>query len=1006
MTKFYLYVSRYLPVLLFLITTVAWSQSTVTGKVTAADDGSGLPGVNIIEKGTSNGTVTDANGNFSINVPENAVLVFSFVGYTSQEVAVSGKTSLNVALASDVTALSEVVVIGYGQVEKKDATGALVSLKSEDFNAGVISSPEQLMQGRAAGVQVTSASGEPGAGVNIRIRGTSSVRSGNNPLFVVDGVPLSGDDVSAGTSNGSLGNTPPRNPLNFLNPNDIASIDVLKDASATAIYGSRGANGVIIITTKSGKAGKGSLDYSYNLGVSNITRKYDLLNRDEYLAAYESFNGAAAAAQLDRGSSTDWQDEILRTAITHNHNLSFGGNDKSGDYRFSFGYQDQEGIVKNSGMERYSIRFNGNKKFLDDRLKIGSQLSVGSTHDDNVPITNNVGFEGDLFGAALKANPTAPVYYDTTDNNGNVYNVLYQPANTEPNPVAYLKLTKSYTNTIRALGNFSAELKIIEGLTFKTVLGFDRSFSSKKSAFSKNLNANNGFYGVGRLYLNDIEVDNRLWENYFTYDKNIGGNTKLNALLGYSFQSFSSARKDFEFINFREADPDIMINNFASVDLSNSKAVAGRNSSNITDELQSFFGRINFAFNDRYIVTATLRADGSTKFGPGHKYGYFPSGAFKWRMADESFIPDLFSDLNLRVGYGVTGNQEIPHNLYQERQRYNDWSFNTGGTLEGGGLASVAFQNPDLKWESTSQINVGIDYGFMDNRVRGSIDYYYKNTSDLLIQIVSAQPAVQPFVWTNLDANVINKGIELSLEGDAVVKDDFRWTIMGNVAYNNNKVTNFGGLLNTGEINGQGLSLAFAQRIANNQPLYAYFLRKFIGYDENGISMYQDGDYQQFLGKSPLPKYNAGLTNNFRYKAWDLSIFLSGQFGQYIYNNTANAYFTAGSLANGRNVIKEVVGNGESNLNAPDVSTRFLENGSFIRLQSATLSYTVNTANTFISSLRFSLVGQNLFLITDYSGQDPEVNVNKAMNNVPSLGIDYAAYPRARTIMLGVNVSF
>ncbi|HEY9008428.1 SusC/RagA family TonB-linked outer membrane protein [Ohtaekwangia sp.] len=997
MTKFYLYASRYLTVLLFLITTLAWSQSTVTGKVTAADDGSGLPGVNIIEKGTSNGTVTDANGNFTITVPGNAVLVFSFVGYQSQEIAVDNRTTINVPLSSDVTALSEVVVIGYGQIDKKDATGALVSLKPGDFNGGVIASPEQLIQGRAAGVQITSASGEPGAGINMRIRGTSSVRSGNNPLFVVDGVPLSGDDVSPGASNGALGDSPPKNPLNFINPNDIASIDILKDASATAIYGSRGANGVVIITTKSGKSGAGNIEYSYNLGFGHITKKLDLLNRDEFISAYTQFNGATAAAALDKGASTDWQNQVLRTAVTNNHNLSFGGADATGSFRISLGYQNQEGIIKNSGMKRYTALLKGTKKFLNDRLTLSTQVTVADVHDDNVPITNNSGFEGDLFGSALKSNPTAPVY--------NPDGTPYQPSNVEPNPVAYLKLSRSFTNTLRSLGNVSAELKIIEGLTFKTVFGFDRSFSSRKTAFSRDLRANNGIFGIGRAYLNDIEVSNNLWENYFTYNKELSSSVKFTGLLGYSYQSFSNSRRDIQLANFRTSNLDLMINNLAAIDPT--KISMTGNSSAVKDELQSYYGRFDFTISDKYIVTGTLRADGSTKFGGNNKYGYFPSAAFKWRASEEAFIPEAFSDLNVRLGYGITGNQEIPHNLYQERQRYNTSNFNTGGTLDQADIGSVSFKNSDLKWESTSQINIGIDYGFFDNRLRGSIDYYHKNTSDLLIQVISAQPAPQPFTYTNLNANVINKGVELALEGDVVNNSSFKWTIVGNVAFNRNRVENFKGLLNTGQINGQGLTGAFAQRIANNQPLYAWFLRDFAGFDENGISIYNGGDVQKFLnGKSPLPTTNAGLTNNFRYENFDLSIFFSGQFGQYIYNNTANAYFTAGSLANGRNVTKNVVGNGESNLNAPDVSTRFLENGSFVRLQNVTLGYNIPTTNTFIKSLRVSVTGQNLLTFTGYKGQDPEVNVNKALNNVPSLGIDYAGYPRARTLTFGVNATF
>ncbi len=1006
MTKFYLYLSRYLTVLLLLVTATAWSQSrTVSGKVTSSDDGSGLPGVNIVEKGTNNGTISAVDGTFLLSVQESSTLVFSFVGYKPTEIVVGSQSTINVILDADVTSLSEVVVIGYGQIEKKDVTGALVSLKPEDFNSGVISSPEQLIQGRAAGVQITSASGEPGAGVNIRIRGTSSVRSGNNPLFVVDGVPLSGDEVTGGGNAGALGSSASRNPLNFLNPNDIASIDILKDASATAIYGSRGANGVVLITTKSGKSGGGTLDYSYNLSVSKISKKYDLLGKEEYLDAYETFNDAAARAAQDKGGDTDWQDEILRTAITHNHNLSFGGGDKTSNYRFSVGYMDQEGIVKKTGLERYTARFNGSKSFIQDRLKIATQITLANTHDTGAPITDNSGFEGDLLGSALKANPSLPVRGSDGE--------FVQPSTSEPNPAAILAYSKDYTDALRGMGNLSAEFEIIKGLSFKTVLGFDKSLSARKSALSRDLVVS-GVQNRGRLFLNNIEIDNKLWENYFTYSKDIGSKIKLNAVLGYSYQSFGNSRQSFQFTNFNTSDLDLMINNFASAnqkpsgDLASGYkvGVVGTNSSNTKDELQSYFGRANFTIADKYIVTATLRADGSTKFGGNNKYGYFPSAAVKWRVGDESFVPELFSDLNFRAGYGITGNQEIPHNLYDARSRYGDWSIDNDMNVGGGGLSTIANPNPDLKWESTAQLNIGIDFAFLDNRLRGTVDYYNKNTSDLLIQSFYAQPGLQDFKWVNLDGNVINKGFEISLEGDAVAGQDFKWTIIGNVSFNKNVVENFSGVINTGAINGQGLSGAYAQRIQNGLPLFAWWVRDFYGFDEDGNSATGPGSDVQSYHGTAIPKANAGLTNNLKYKNLDLSIFFSGQFGHKVYNNTANAFFSAGSLSNGRNVTTDVVGNGEGKLNAPDVSTRFLEDASFIRLQNVTLGYNINTKNTFVSSLRLFVTGQNLFVITDYSGQDPEVNTNKSISGVPSLGIDYTSYPRARTFTFGLNASF
>lgn len=998
------------------IASVAYAQTTVSGTVTAPEEGA-LPGVNVLVQGTSTGTVTDLDGNYNVTLPEGSdVLVFSSIGYVTQEIQVNGRSTINVELQADVQSLSEVVVIGYGTQEKRDATGAVSSIKSEDFNQGVIVSPEQLIQGRSAGVQITNSSGEPGGGMNIRIRGTSSVRSGNGPLFVVDGVPLAGDDVSGGGQDAGFGSSSARNPLNFLNPNDIASIDILKDASATAIYGSRGANGVVLITTKSGKSGAGSLSYSFNIGISNITKKYDLLSADEFLEASAQLKGLntsdPAITSLDQGADTDWQDEILRTGISQNHNLSFGAGDESGNYRFSLGYTDQEGIIRESGLRRLTARFNGSKDFIKDRLNISTQITVSSVKDNSVPISDNAGATGDLLGTALKLNPTYPVRQDGE---------LFQRGNTEANPVAFLELGEDFTNTLRTLGNISFDLKIVEGLNFKTVLGADASTSLRKQAYSPDLIVQ-GIEQQGRFASQDIGVINTLMENYFNYNSDLSETVRLDAVLGYSYQRFQREDKTIQAAGFQTNDLDIILNNLSAVNLTTtvnddgSRTVNGGivgNTSARVDELQSVFGRVNFNISDKYLLTATLRVDGSTRFGPEYRYGYFPSFAAGWRLSDEEFIPDVFDDLKLRAGYGVTGNQEFPSNRYTIRQRYSEESLDvspTGVVVNTGNLEAVATENAGLKWESTTQINLGVDYGFFNNRLRGSFDYYRKNTNDLLFQVPRAQPDRNEFRWENLDADVINEGIEVSIDADVVDNNLFSWSLSANAGFNDNRVENFSSTINTGAINGQGLTSAFAQRIQEGQPLFAYYLRPFVGFNADGQTVYA-GDVtdipQEFVGRSPLPTTNLGFTNNFSYGAFDLSIFFSGQLGQYVYNNTANAFFTAGALNGGSNVTQDVVGNGEAGNNAADVSTRFLEDASFVRLQNLTLGYNVNTDGIdFLTSLRFYVTGQNLLVFTDYSGQDPEVNVNKAIDDVPSFGIDYTAYPAARTILFGLNVSF
>ena len=478
------YVMKGFMLLLFTVSmsNFALAQRTVTGTLTDGETNEPLIGANILVVGTATGTVTDFNGAYSIEVPEGATeLEFTYTGYGAKKMTLGAANILDVVLTPGEF-LDEVVVVGYGTVKKKDATGAVTSISSKDFNQGVIASPEQLLQGRAAGVQVTTSSGEPGAGINIRIRGTSSVRNDNNPLFVVDGMPLTSGNFQPGGGNFGLGTSSPRNPLNFINPNDIESIDILKDASATAIYGSRGANGVIIITTRKAKPGKGVLDYDMSVGFSTITQKYDLLNASEFISAYADFNGQAAADGINEGANTDWQDELFRTGITHQHSLRYGGAGEDGDYLFSLSYQNQEGIIEKSGLERVTGRFNINRRFFNDRVTLSTYLTISNVHDDNVGITDNAGFEGDLLANILKANPAVPIFDENDADGDGDTEEFRQLSVTEPNPVALNELSRSFTNTLRGLGVISGEIKLTDDLSFKTLLGFDRAFAERTDA--------------------------------------------------------------------------------------------------------------------------------------------------------------------------------------------------------------------------------------------------------------------------------------------------------------------------------------------------------------------------------------------------------------------------------------------------------------------------------------------------------------------------------------------
>ena len=1042
MTKFYLF-SRYLTVLLFFITTMAWSQSrTVTGTVTASDDGSGLPGVNILEKGTSNGTITAPDGSYTIQVGDNATLVFSFVGYRATEVVVGTQTSVNVSLEADVTSLSEVVVIGYGEVNKRDATGAVTSVTSKDFNPGVISSPEQLIQGRTAGVQMTSTTGNPGDAVQLRIRGTNSIRSNNNPLFVVDGVPLSGGTQPA-TADLGLGSSGDTNPLNFLNPSDIESISILKDASATAIYGSRGANGVVIITTKKGK-GKGGLEFTSNFSLSTPAKKYDLLNREEFLDAVDQFGGDRVAQ--DKGANTDWQDYILRNSFSHKQNLAYSRAFGSTTLRASAGYEDQQGIIENSFMKRLTGKINLGHAMLDDKLNIDLSTTFSNTRREDPPISGNAGFQGDLLGAAYSANPTWPT--DPTFNPGG-----------QRSPANMLETFSSTGKTNRLLANLSADYKLTNNLSAKATYGIDMSNADRVTLVNgEAFNVGDNVTGFGAGQVNHNKNLNHLLELTATYNKRVGS-TDINFVGGYSVQSFRNqwdwgmARGFANFSDFDAMEDELRdnfdvgdgiasntfsdYNNWGFSDNLNGGFVNGINfgegtlvqqlinsrpagitldgiAANYydqTDYLQSYFGRANVTINEKYLITATLRADGSSKFGDDFKYGLFPSAALAWQLHEEEFLPETFSTLKLRAGYGVVGNQDgLGYGDSRRRERWADVGApNNNRQINIPGSSTQGSTNTQLKWESTSQLSVGVDFGFINDRLSGSFDYYNKQTSDLLLRYRPAQPTLEAIIFGNLDAVVENKGWEFSLAYVAIDSDDAGLTISGNISQNKNLVKDLGGIqFEAGQIYGQGLSGAYAQLLATDRPLFSYHLRQFEGFDENGQPI---GDIQGFVDKSALPEWNMGLSINGRVKNFDLVMNMAGQFGFYVYNNTKNAFFTAGSINNARNVTRDVLTSGEAGAAEAAVSTRFLEKGDFFRMQNINLGYRFPmSGNGAIKNLRLSIGAQNVFLITNYSGLDPEVSTNPAsfslLNGLPTAGIDYAAYPRPRTYTLGLSATF
>ncbi len=1014
---------------------------------TVSDASGPLPGASVLEKGTTNGTQTDFDGYYTLTAQDGAVLIVSYIGYKTQEVAINGRNSINFTLEEDAEALEEVVIIGYGTTTVKDATGSVSSVTSEDFNGGAIVSPEQLIQGKTAGVNIQQSSGEPGGGMSINIRGSNSVRANNNPLFVVDGVPLSGENTSPSGDTGN-GSSAVRNPLNFLNPADIESISILKDASATAIYGSRGSNGVVIITTKSGKSAQGGvIEFSSSLSIASPAKKYDLLKRDDFVDAVFKFNPNADLATTDFGNSTDWQDYVTRTAASTNNNISYANNYGKGNVRATFGYSKQFGVVEKTDLERITGRVNIRHRFLDDKLTLGLSTTISRVNDETAPLGPSAGFRGDILGAAYSANPTWSSSPSFAAQGG-----LLSPAN-------YLANSQIRTNTDRVLLNGSLEYKISPELTAKVNLGYDKSESQNLSVISSDIKNLDGVQDVGFGVFNELERENSLLEATVNYTKELE-NSKFDVLVGYSFQDFNTTGRNASGRGFSTSDlnkmgRDLMetVNGAAStisgdyqqyfygVNHSSLKVnrllpavIAGESvgfdfernvrgmiadTFNNTDEIQSFFGRLNYSYASKYLFTATVRADGSSRFGPENQYGIFPSGAFAWQLAEEDFVGDAVSTLKLRLSAGVTGNQDgLGYGNFVARQRFGGLGVQNNFEVNQSGLSIVATDVPDLKWEPTLNFNAGLDFGFGNDRLSGSIDVYKSETTDVLLRTPPAAPAVDPFQFGNVDATIVNQGIEFALSYDWIQKSDVNFSSSFNIAYNNNEVQDFGGTINTGAINGQGLSGAFAQRFAAGHSLYSYYMAEYTGLDSAGQPTFKDqnGDGEGnvftdkiFVGEDALPDITTGLSLNLKVKNWDLSTYFTGQFGFSVYNNTANGLFTSGSITNARNVTYELANSAEAAGTSADVSTRYLEKGDFVRFQNATLGYNVPISKEgAFKSLRLSVTGQNLFLITDYSGLDPEITVatGDLGSGVPSRGIDWSAFPTPRTITFGINASF
>jgi TonB-linked SusC/RagA family outer membrane protein len=979
----------FLCLLSFLVREQTMAQSSVTGVVTNARK-EPLSGATITVKGSSVGTSTDDNGRFTLNPPPGATtVVVSYTGYASKEATISGQ-SLNIQLIEEASALSDVVVVGYGTARKKDLTGAVASVSAKDFNKGNFASPDQLIQGKVAGVQIINNSGQPGGAATVKIRGNSAITGSGLPLFVVDGVPLDNRSARPGLNANGLGNTPGGNPLNFLNPADIASMEVLKDASATAIYGSRAAYGVVIINTKRGQSGEPKLDFGISVGTSDILRRIDILDPAEYRRAIAYYG---VSPLNDRGASVNGFDAILQKGLQQNYSVAVSGGNENARYRLSAGYLDQEGIIKKTGFEKFSSSFTSNFKFLESK-KLGLDFSLTASQyiEDIAPITNDAGATGSLIQHALQWNPT-----DSLRKADGSLNIR---SGTIVNPLAMSEAYNDRSKVTTVLASISPYYKFTNWLEYRMLYSINYGTGIRRSSIRQDVNLA-ATQNRGWASLSNNELITQQATHTLNFNKGIASGLNLNALVGYEYMKYSSKGAAMSALG-----PAAGYGNYG-LDYTNYiqySASAGRTISSFVDptnELQSYFGRAILNYKDRYLVTGTFRADGSSKFGTNNKFGYFPSFSAAWNIHQESFFNiSAINQLKLRAGWGRTGNQEFPAGSSQARYSFT----------ENGGLGQVNNPNPDLKWQSDKQFNFGIDVAAFDNRLSLTVDYFNKNTTDLLFPSAPIQPAPPGSVirWVNLDGNILNKGLEAAVNATLVTTKDFSWDFGVNATFIKNTVSNLSAPIFTGALSGQGLSGVTVQVIKNGSPINVFQTRRFLGIDKaTGQSQYIDDGNAFFDVGNPNPTTLLGINTTLRYKKLALNVSMNGAMGQDIYNNTLNAVLNLAAINGGRNIAASVFENPtkEAVSNRVTASSRYIEKGDYMKLNNATLSYTIGNLSKTFKGVNVFVTGQNLFVITNYSGFDPEVNVNKSVSDIPSLGIDYTAYPSARTILFGLNFS-
>ncbi|MGB3851297.1 MAG: TonB-dependent receptor [Tunicatimonas sp.] len=974
------------------VITQAVVEKTITGQVTDLATGETLPGVNIVVKGTAIGTVTDVNGNYRLTAPDDAeTLVFSSVGYTSEELAIGNQTVINLEMAPDIQSLSEVVVVGYGAVKKSDLTGSVSSISQEEITALPVNDVQQIMQGRAPGVQVIQNSHSPGGGLSVRIRGANSVLGGSDPLYVVDGFI------------GGVG-------LNSINPNDIESIEILKDASATAIYGSRGANGVVIITTKRGSKGSDAINFDAFYGVQEVANTIDVMNARQFaeIANARVLNDGGTEVPFPDLNNfpvdTDWQDEIFRTAPIQSYALSVNGGNESTQYLVSANYFDQTGIVENTDFVRGTVRANIDKQL--GRFKLSNSFQAAQVTENDIPEGQDKG----PVASALAAYPTRPVRENGAFAQMDIleYNGFNDPIN---NPVAEITQRKREVKTTRLFNVMYGEYKLLEGLTAKVSLGVNYS-NSRRDNYTRRTIPGTNVNGVA--FIGSSETVDILNENTLNYSKSFGDHS-INAVVG-----FTSQRNEFRFFN--AGSRDFVTDVLETGDLASGATIDVPNSGGTIWSQQSVLGRINYVLQDKYLFTFTGRYDGSSRVAEKNRWTFFPSFALGWRVSEEPFLANLdaISNLKLRASWGQTGNDRIPSYLSQQRISSN--TFSSGEQIVVG-LAPLNLPSSELDWEVTAQTNIGVDLGFADERIRLTADYYVKNTSNLLAQIQLPLSVGFGNVIQNI-GELRNTGVELGLGGDILV-GEFQWSVEGNFSSNRNEIVSLkdGNDVFAPPLPG-GASAGSFHIVREGEPLASYYGFVEGELDETGDITYRDLDGDGEVNNNDrtilgdfFPDFIYGLNSNFSYRGIDVNIFFQGVQGVEVIR--LDRFRSANSLTRGYNQLVEVTDfwtpeNTDARYPRPRSGIRFrgadtyVDDASYLRLRNVQVGYTFPLTTMGVSWLRKLKIyasAQNLLTLTDYTGYDPEINTQGGGSDL-RLGLDLSGYPSARTYTFGINLGF